>query len=66
VGLVLGLHIGWVGINPVDAVHASPLSLQEHFKLLNQQPNVKETLDQAGFVGYLESHFDLETAPASF
>ena len=40
--------------------------LQEHFKLLNPKPGVKETLDQAGFGGFLEIHSKLETAIASF
>jgi anti-anti-sigma regulatory factor len=40
--------------------------LQPQFKLLNPQPQVKETLEQAGFKGFLEIHTHLETALASF
>jgi anti-anti-sigma regulatory factor len=40
--------------------------LQQHFKLLNPNPEVKETLEQAGFEGFLEIHSNLETAIASF
>lgn len=40
--------------------------LQPQFKLLNPRPQVKETLEQAGFWGFLEIHTDLETALASF
>jgi len=54
-----------------DALHAvahdlEVAGLQEHFKLLNPTPNVKEWLEQAGFGGFLEIHTDLETAVASF
>ncbi len=41
-------------------------SLQTQFKLFNPKPQVREALEQAGFVGFLEIHTDLDTAITSF
>jgi len=61
----LNPEAGW------DALHAVARDLevgglQEHFRLLNPKPDVKETLEQAGFGSFLEIHSNLETAIASF
>ena len=42
------------------------LGLQQHFKLLNPQPDVAKVLKLAGFRQYLEVYTDLEKAVASF
>jgi len=56
---------GWHALYTV-AHDLKTRGLQPQFKLLNPQPQVKETLEQAGFKGFLEIHTDLETALTSF
>ena len=40
--------------------------LQERFKLFNPQPQVRQTLEQAGLTGFLSTQTDLEMVIASF
>jgi anti-anti-sigma regulatory factor len=55
---------GWSAFRA--ASHDRELGLQEHFKLVNPQPNVDRVLDLVGFKHYLAVFDDLEAAVASF
>lgn len=58
------LESGWGAFRSID--RDRDRGLQQHFKLLNPQPNVDKVLEMAGFKQYLEVYTDLETAIASF
>ena len=58
------LEAGWGAFRAIDRDRDS--GLQQHFKLLNPQPNVDKVLEMAGFKRFIEVYTDLETAVASF
>jgi anti-anti-sigma regulatory factor len=55
---------GWGAFRSID--RDKDLGLQQHFKLLNPQPDVDRVLEMAGFKQYLEVYTDIEAAIASF
>jgi anti-anti-sigma regulatory factor len=55
---------GWGAFRSMD--RDKDLGLQQHFKLLNPQPDVDKVLEMAGFKRFLEVFTDLEKAIASF
>ena len=58
------LESGWGAFRAIDRDRDS--GLQQHFKLLNPQPDVDKVLEMAGFKRFLEVFTNLETAVASF
>jgi anti-anti-sigma regulatory factor len=56
---------GWGTINAMGR-DLQTNGLQKHFKLFKPQPEVAQTLEQAGFKGFLEIHTDLQAAITSF
>ena len=58
------LESGWGAFRSID--RDKDLGPQQHFKLLNPQPEVDKVLELAGFKRFLEVYTDLETAVASF
>lgn len=55
---------GWGALR---AIHRDrEAGLQQHFKLLDPQPRVRQVLETVGFERFLEIHDDLEAAVASF
>ncbi len=55
---------GWGAFRAIDRDRAS--GLQQHFKLLNPQPQVHQLLTTVGFQHFLETFEDLDLAVASF
>lgn len=58
------LESGWGTFRSID--RDKDLGPQQHFKLLNPQPEVDKVLEMAGFKRFIEVYTDLETAVASF
>jgi len=58
------LESGWGTFRSID--RDKDLGLQQHFRLLNPQPDVDKVLEIAGFKRFLEVFTDLNTAVASF
>ncbi len=58
------LESGWGTFRSMD--RDKDLGLQQHFKLLNPQPDVDKVLEMAGFKRFLEVFTDPDTAVASF
>jgi anti-anti-sigma regulatory factor len=58
------LESGWGAFRAID--RDRDRGFQQHFKLLNPQPDVDKVLEMAGFKRFLEVYTDLETAIASF
>jgi anti-anti-sigma regulatory factor len=58
------LESGWGTFRSID--RDKDLGLQQHFKLLNPQPDVDKVLEMAGFKRFLEVFADLDMAVASF
>ena len=58
------LESGWGTFRSID--RDKDLGLQQHFKLLNPQPDVDKVLEMAGFKRFLEVFTDLDAAVASF
>jgi anti-anti-sigma regulatory factor len=55
---------GWDAIHAIDDDRDS--GLQQHFKILNPQPQVDRVLEMSGLKEFFEVHTDLNTAIASF
>lgn len=58
------LESGWGALRAVDRDRDT--GMQEHFKLLNPQPQVGRVLDTVGMTRYLQVFADLDAALASF
>lgn len=58
------LEAGWNVFHNIDRDRDS--GLQQHFKLLNPQPQVERVLAMSGLTQFFEIHTDLATAVASF
>jgi hypothetical protein len=55
---------GWEAIRAIRRDVGT--GLIEHFKLVNAQPDVNESLTISGFTHFIEVHADFEAAVASF
>jgi anti-anti-sigma regulatory factor len=55
---------GWEAMRAIRREVGS--GCQQHFKLVNPQPDVNESLEISGFKQFLEVHSDFEAAVASF
>ena len=58
------LESGWNVFHEIDRDRDA--GLQQHFKLLNPQPQAQRVLEMSGLNQFFEIHTDLETAIASF
>lgn len=58
------LESGWNVFHEIE--RDSDSGLQQHFKLLNPQPQVQRVLEMSGLNQFFEIHTDLETAITSF
>ena len=57
-------EMGWQAFHSIG--HDRDTGVQEHVKLLNPQPKVKQTLQMTGMDEFFEIHTDLQAAIASF
>ena len=61
---VAELEEGWASLHAMDRDRGT--GVQQHVKLLNPAPRIRETLEMVGFTAFFEIHADLHEAVNSF